>query len=217
MPEEYQIGRSAGRCSACGRQFARGEDYFSALEEAPPPPAAAPKAKPAAAPPPAPSAGGSGGAGEAAPPEPPPSTLPYRRLDFCPGCWKPEAAEAYFSFWKTSVPDVDPDEAKPLARRIDADTVYGLFRQLEGQAEPERQRFRFILALILMRKKRLRFIAVASGPQGEHLVLEDRGESVTHKVRDPGLAEEEIDSLKGAVDRLLRGEGAAEAGDPPRS
>jgi hypothetical protein len=198
MPEEYQIGRSAGRCSACGRQFARGEDYFSALEEAPPPPAAAP--------PPAPSAGGSGGAGEAAPPEPPPSTLPYRRLDFCPGCWKPEAAEAYFSFWRTSVPDVDPDEAKPLARRIDADTVYEMFRRLEGQAEPERQRFRFILALILMRAKRLRFAGVAKGPQGDHLVLEDRAENITHKVRDPGLADSEIDSLRGEVGRLLRGE-----------
>lgn len=203
MPEEYHIGRSAGRCSACGRGFERGRDYFSALEEIPLPPAADPEAR----------IGEKGGAGGAPAPDPRPSKLPYRRVDFCASCWKPEMGGSYFSFWKTSLPDADPEQAKPLARRIDADTVYELFRRLEGQAEPERQRFRFILALILMRAKRLRFTGVAKGPQGEHLVLEDRAENITHMVRDPGLAESEIDSLRGEVDRLLRG-GGVEDGEP---
>lgn len=200
MPEEYQISRPAGRCTACSRDFARGEEHYSALVAEPPPPAkhSGPEAPPA--PPPA-------AAGET-PSEPGHASLPYRRMDFCAACWKPEAAGGFFSFWKTAVPDEDPDKDKPLARRIDTETVYEMFRRLEGQPDPEKQKFRFILALILMRKKRLRFSGVAKGPQGEHLVLEDRAENVAHKVLDPGLAEEEIDSLKGAVDRLLRG------GDP---
>ena len=196
MPEEYQISRRAGRCTACSRDFARGEEHYSALVAEPPPPVKQSGDEK----PPAP-------AGEA-PGPPGHASMPYRRLDFCAACWKPEAADGFFSFWKTAVPDEDPDKDKPLARRIDTETVYEMFRRLEGQPDPEKQKFRFILALILMRKKRLRFTGVASGAQGEHLVLEDRTEGVTHKVLDPGLAEEEIDSLKGAVDRLLRG------GDP---
>lgn len=211
MPEEYQFSRRTGRCAECGRELRRGEEHYSALVAEPLVVPMKPAAGPAAA---------AQSAGTAAPEPPAPAQaarLPWKRLDLCAGCWQPERAGEFFSWWKTAVPDEDPDRDKPLARRIDAETVYELFRRLEGQPEPEKQKFRFILALILMRKKRLRFIAVASGPQGEHLVLEDRGESVTHKVRDPGLAEEEIDSMKSAVDRLLRGEGAAGAGTLPRS
>ena len=190
MPEEYEISKRSDRCAACGRGLRRGEEHFSALVAEPAP---AREARPA----------GEATAG------PQPARLPYRRTDFCAGCWRPEMAAEYFSFWKTAVPDEDPDQDKPLARRIDTETVYELFRRLEAQPEPAKQKFRFILALILMRKKRLRFSGVAKGPSGEHLVLEDRDEGVAHKVLDPGLAEEEIDSLRGEVDRLLRG--AAEA------
>jgi len=204
VPEEYQISRRAGSCSACGRDFARGEEHYSALvAEPPPPPKKRRGEEPAAAAPAAPA--GEVQPAAAAAVAPAASALPYRRIDFCPTCWKPDMAAGFFSSWKTAVPEEDPGREKPLARRIDAETVYELFRRLEGQPEIEKQKFRFILALILMRKKRLRFTGVASGPHGDHLVLEDRAESLTHKVFDPGLADEEIDSLKSAVDRLLRG------------
>jgi len=212
LPQEYEIGRHSDRCIACGRELRRGEEFFSALAAGAPASAPGKVSDTFSAPAPA---------GEAAPPpvgapaQPEPARLPYRRMDFCAGCWRPEMAAEYFSFWKTAVPDEDPDRDKPLARRIDTETVYDLFRRLEAQPEPEKRKFRFILALILMRKKRLRFTGVAKGPSGEHLVLEDRSEGVTHKVLDPGLAEEEIDSLRGEVDRLLRGgAGAAAEADP---
>jgi hypothetical protein len=230
VPEEYAFNRRAGCCAACNRGFQRGEEHFSALRPEPPPPppppAASRRKSAAAAAATAAAAASAGGAPDQAPGAgapaagveadgPKPSKLPWRRVDFCAGCWKPEQSGDYFSFWKTTVPDEDPDKDKPLARRIDAETVYEMFRRLEGQPDPEKQKFRFILALILMRRKRLRFSGVASGPQGEHLVLEDRAENVTHKVLDPGLADEEIDSLKGAVDRLLRGSAPGPGeGDP---
>ena len=225
MPEEYQFSRRAPRCASCSREFARGEEHHSALI-AEPPPAPSKKRRAEAKPPaaePAASAEPSGADADAkaggptqpaaavADSAPKGSSLPWRRLDFCNVCWKPEETANYFSFWKTAVPEEEATREKPLAKRIDAETVYEMFRRLEGQPELEKQKFRFILALILMRKKRLRFASVASTPQGEHLVLEDKAEGVTHKVRDPGLADEEIDSLKSAVDDLLRG--AESSGD----
>lgn len=194
MPEEYRIGKRASGCAGCNREFRRGEEHYSVLAQEPPAGGAA--------------AEGGGPAPEAPAPgaEPPAAAaLPYRRLDFCLACWRPEKAAEYFSCWKTAVPDEPADADAPLARRIDAETVYEIFRRLEGQTDPDKLRFRFILGLILMRRKRLRFAGVAAGAHGEHLVLEDRGENVVHKVLDPGLAEEEIDSLRGEVDRLLRG------------
>jgi hypothetical protein len=199
LPAEYSIGKSAACCAGCNREFQRGEEHYSVLAVEPAPAAGASAEQPAPTPP-VPE-GAEAGATSAPPPG---GRLPYRRLDFCQSCWRPEKAAEYFSFWKTAVPDEDPDADKPLHARIDAETVYEIFRRLEGQNDPQKQKFRFILGLILMRRKRLRFTGVASGPHGEHLVLEDRGESITHKVLDPGLNEDEIDSLRGEVDRLLR-------------
>jgi hypothetical protein len=134
-------------------------------------------------------------------------------VDICAACWDESRAADFFSCWKSRVSEEDEAEAKkrPLARSIDSETIYDLFRRLEGHADPGQQKFRFILALMLMRRKRLRFTSVVDSPHGEHLVLDDKDEGVSHKVLDPGLSEDEIDNLRGQIDRLLGGGGEAEA------
>lgn len=232
MPGDYQFEKRAPACSKCGKQFEVGEEYHSALmmEEVQVSldPAEAEVETP----------GGDGAtettsdeekAGEApesndsaGPPGLPSEnavhvsmegSLPFARADFCEGCWDAEGTGEYFSFWKAEVADEEEDR-RPLAKRIDAETIFDMFRRLEGHADPAQQKFRFILALMLMRKKRLKFTGVVDSPHGEHLVLDDRDEGVTHKVLDPGLAEEEIDSLRGQIDRLLGG-AEPELPDPP--
>ncbi len=204
MPGDYQFGKRGPVCSGCGKEFAAGEEYHSALTieaieavEIPPVPEAA-EASP-------PGDGAAPAEGKA-----PEGGLPFRRVDLCAGCWNAEAAGGYFSFWKSEVPDGEERE-KPLAKRIDTETTYDMFRRLEGHADPAQQKFRFILALMLMRKKRLKFSGVVDSPHGEHLVLEDKDEGVTHKVLDPGLAEEEVDSLRSQIDQLLGGTGEPES------
>jgi hypothetical protein len=215
LPGEYQFEKRSPRCSACGREFAVGEEYHSSLTlevvegaGAAEDPGTAAEGAPDSAPPEAEPA-----SAETGPASPDcrlrESGLPFSRQDFCDSCWDAERAGEYFSCWRASVPDRDQED-RPLAKRIDAQTIYDMFRRLEGHAEPAQQKFRFILALMLMRKKRLKFTGVVDSPHGEHLVLEDRDEGVTHKVLDPGLAEEEIDSLRGQIDRLL---GAGEDSD----
>lgn len=205
MSEEYRFGRRGGACAACGAELAPGTEHYSALLLEGFPAGAAPGADQPAA-------------DRPAEPAPPAGGLPLRRLDLCARCWRPDQAGSYFSFWKTTVPEADPD-SQPLARRIDTQGVYEVFRRLEGQQDELKQRFRFILALILMRRKRLRFSGVVSASRGEYLVLEDRDEDVAHKVLDPGLGEEEIDSLRGEVDKLLGAmagqDGPPEAQDAP--
>lgn len=211
MPGDYHFSKRATACSACGHEFAVGEEYHSALrlaEAAPAPLGPEPEGEEAP-----PEAGVETPAEEPAPP-PEAGALPFTRDDLCAGCWDGEKAGEFFSSWKSCVPDETEDQ-RPLARRIDAETIYDMFRRLEGQADPARQKFRFILALMLMRKKRLRFTGVADSPRGEHLVLEDRDEGITHKVLDPGLGEEEVDSLRGQIDRLLGGAGVEDEEPAP--
>ncbi len=210
MPGDYHFGKRAGACSACGHEFAVGEEYHSALRldaAAPPPPEPQPEeaAEPAET--------DAGTPAEDATPPVDVGGLPFSRVDLCASCWDAEKAGEFFSSWKSLVPD-ESEDRRPLARQIDAETIYDMFRRLEGQADPAQQRFRFILALMLMRKKRLRFTGVADSPRGEHLVLDDRHEGITHKVLDPGLGEEEVDAMRGQIDRLLGG-GADIEEEPP--
>ncbi len=232
MPVDYHFEKRSPKCSDCGKEFAVGEEYHSALvveelevaldpeaieEQMEQEESAAEAQDGAPAAEPIPESGEekkdeSTAEGKSAPAAAARSTeggLPFRRIDLCATCWNPEGPTEYFSFWKAVVPD-EEEELKPLAKRIDAEAIYDMFRRLEGHADPGQQKFRFILALMLMRKKRLKFTGVVDSPHGEHLVLDDKDEGVTHKVLDPGLAEEEVDSLRSQIDRLLGGTGEPE-------
>ncbi len=122
----------------------------------------------------------------------------FQRHDFCLGCWSPDPA-AYFSFWKTRVPE--PPPARPRGPRlVDPARLMELFEHLADADDPPARRFRYVLALVLMRKKRLRLVEgrrLRGG--GEQLTLREVGTGRRHVVLCPTLSEEEIRSV---TDRL---------------
>src|SRR5215831_9812478 len=74
------------------------------------------------------------------------------RKDFCQEAWQGPPAGA-FSFWTGRVQAAN-DRTKP---RFDDDLLEDCFQRLEGQTEPARVNFRYVVALLLMRRRRLRF------------------------------------------------------------
>ena len=118
------------------------------------------------------------------------------RRDFCPACWRPDT-QTFFSFWKTSVPAPEPPRGPQL---IDFARLLRLFERLEESADEENRRFRYVLALVLMRKRRLRLISLRRlGGRAEILTLREVGGDRQHTVQNPGLSDEEI---QGVADRL---------------
>ncbi|NBB82736.1 MAG: hypothetical protein GVY28_04955 [Alphaproteobacteria bacterium] len=89
------------------------------------------------------------------------------RLDYSPEAWEGgERPSQCFGFWKTTVP-------QPQARRkpfVDDQVLMNLLGRLEEADEPQRLAFRFVLMLILMRKKLLRYDRTERQP------LDDGGE-----------------------------------------
>ncbi|HUU91049.1 MAG TPA: hypothetical protein VM238_07550 [Phycisphaerae bacterium] len=123
----------------------------------------------------------------------------FARHDFCPDCWKPGAAE-YFSFWKTRVPE--PEQPRRRGPQlVDLSRLMELFEHL-GDAEEERAlRFRYVLTLVLMRKRRLRVLSSRrlAGGRGEELTLREPGTDRRHLVRAPSISDDEIRAVS---DRL---------------
>ena len=78
-----------------------------------------------------------------------------RRLDYAESAWddgaRPQPPMAIFGFWRNTVPQPGgtPD---PL---LGTDDLLDLFEQLEDAESPERLAFRYVLALMLIRKRRL--------------------------------------------------------------
>ena len=84
----------------------------------------------------------------------PNDTLGMKRVDVSTEAWQQGfRPSGLFSFWKTTVPD--PEQKKKLF--VDDAVLLNLLRRLEDTDEPQRLAFRHVVALILMRKKLLRY------------------------------------------------------------
>ena len=122
----------------------------------------------------------------------------FARLDFCTGCWKGDTPEM-FSFWQTRLP------AKEEKRRllVDDDVLVDFFLKLEGATDELKVNFRYILGLVLMRKKILKFADVKRGESGEFLVMAFPREKTTFEVFNPQLSEDNIARLTEEVGKIL--------------
>jgi hypothetical protein len=127
----------------------------------------------------------------------------FERKDYCPACWqatsdRPQA----FSFWKTHVP-TRQEKRKLLVAN---DILLDFFLRLSGDHgdQPDHKtKFRYILALVLMRKRTLRFVDIVRENGSEYMVLRYPREDREFKVLDPGLTEEEADTVKDDLSQVL--------------
>jgi hypothetical protein len=127
----------------------------------------------------------------------------FARCDFCPDCWDPADGD-YFSFWKTRVPEPPPDRSGG-PRLVDLGRLMQLFEHLADADQDHAQRFRYVLALVLMRKKRLRLLEQRrlAGGRGEELTLREPGTGRRHVVTCRSLSEDEICSVTERLGEVL--------------
>ncbi|QNN23708.1 hypothetical protein HED60_15990 [Planctomycetales bacterium ZRK34] len=77
-----------------------------------------------------------------------------KRLDICQQAWdEGKRPDDLFSYWKATVPQ--PQEKKKLF--VDDAVLMNLLERLADADQPQRIAFRFVLTLIMMRKKLLRY------------------------------------------------------------
>ncbi len=131
----YEIDRPTGYCAVTGVELAPGDIYMALLIESddPPPPAEKKQAarRTSAA-----------------------AVLGLKRIDVCWEAWqKGPRPEGIFGYWKATV--AQPNQKRRLF--VDDHVLLNLFRRLADDDDPQRIAFRFVLGLILMRKKLLRY------------------------------------------------------------
>lgn len=195
----YDIERPTGQCAFTGKALEPGEAYVATLVEVEPSPEDG-AAEPSAA-----------------------GQLGFKRIDVALSAWEEgRRPENLFSHWRATAPQ--PNEKKKLF--VDNEVLLQLFRRLGEDERDDRLAFRFVLGLILMRKKMLRYDGTtqksADGPDGQpveqdHWLMtpkldvskgplgkwDDEG---TMLVLDPHLDEDRIQQVTEQLGEILEAE-----------
>jgi hypothetical protein len=122
----------------------------------------------------------------------------FLRKDFAADSWK-EPPPGSIAWWSGRIPE-SGKVAKPT---INDSLLVDCFEHLSATGDPARQNFRYVVALLLMRRKRYKFEDAKKQEGRETLILRDIKSGVIHEVLDPQLSDEEMDTVRDEVFRVL--------------
>lgn len=131
------------------------------------------------------------------------------RLDYSIEAWdggaRPMPPLKLFGFWRGEMPE--PNSKRPLF--VDDDSLVDLFEQLADEDDERKVVFRFILGLILVRRKLMRLERSVKGKMLLRWTKAGGGggggdESV--EVTDPGMTEEAISQVAGQIGAIMFGD-----------
>ena len=100
-----------------------------------------------------------------------------------------------------------PEGGKKPDIVIDETVLIDLFERLAEDDRPQRVAFRYILALVLLRKRTLQLIGREDEDDGEIWLLRFKGtDGEPIRVKNPGIAEKEIHHLSDQLGEILQGD-----------
>jgi hypothetical protein len=125
----------------------------------------------------------------------------YVRRDVSLDAWEQEVAErAPFSFWKSTYVQPVIEEKPEIAPKENAQQ---LLQRLIEDDDPKTENARFILAIMLERKRLLTPTDVKESEHGKMLFYENKKTGEVFVVRDPELRLDEIEKVQDEVAMLL--------------
>lgn len=122
----------------------------------------------------------------------------FLRKDFSQEVWQGPPGEA-FSFWTGKVPPPE-DSRKP---RFDDELLEECFHRLESQLEPAKINFRYVVALLLVRRKRFKFEQTLQEAGLEYLVVRCGRTGQRYQVINPRLSDDEMGQVQEEVFKVL--------------
>jgi hypothetical protein len=127
-----------------------------------------------------------------------------RRDDYSEEAWTGPPEDAFCCF-KTRKPEDEPDKKKKRLL-VDDDVLVDFFLGLKDEQERTRLQFRFVLALILMRKRLVKYEDTREEDDNEVWKMRLMRDRSLHSVVNPRLTEEEIQEVSRQLTAVLHGD-----------
>lgn len=123
----------------------------------------------------------------------------FVRTDYAAEQW-PGPPDKAIAYWSGRVPPTDRPQ-KPV---INDDLLMDCFLRMADALEPNQIRFRYVVTLLLMRRKRMKFEDTKRDEIGQDvLVVRDAKTGDRFEIQDPRLSEEETVAVQNEVFQLL--------------
>ncbi len=126
----------------------------------------------------------------------------FARLDISMGCWDKVDRTGLLAFWKTSVPS--PEAKKKVF--VDDAVLCELFERLKDTTEPAKLNFRFVLGLILMRKRMLVYESSREEDGRDLWTVRLRGKDLMMDLLNPRLDEQQVAEVSQQLGEILNEE-----------
>ena len=121
------------------------------------------------------------------------------RKDYSVDTWQGPPVGA-FSFWKFQIRE---KASSKETQKLDESQLQDWFERLEGQEEAKQQNIRYLLGLMLLRKKKLKLLKTEDLGDMEKVVLRCPKTGVDHEVLHPKISESQAFQLQDEVNSLL--------------
>lgn len=125
----------------------------------------------------------------------------FERRDYSAGYWDQHHPQV-FSYWKTRVPE--PNQKKSLF--VDNDVLVNFFERLADETEPVKINFRFVLTLILMRKRLVKYLDSKQEEGQEIWNVQLMRDKNNYPVINPQLDDAQIEEVSKQLNAILQGE-----------
>jgi len=129
------------------------------------------------------------------------------RIDVLPEQWGNVKHEDLLAHWTAVMPAAGE---KPKRLLVDDEVLLSVFGRLSGTQEPSKLAFRFVLGLILMRKRLLVYEgAKKNGAGADVWVVRLRGTEDVMDLVDPRLSSQQVSELAGQLTEIVASEDVA--------
>ncbi len=130
----------------------------------------------------------------------------FERVDVSLECWEKQDRQNILAFWKTTMPQ--PEAKKKLF--VDDEVLCNLFERLAETTEAAKLNFRFVLGLILMRKRLLIYETTrkddSAGSVREVWIVKLKGRDTQLEMLNPHLTEEQVQDVSKQLGEILNEE-----------
>lgn len=125
----------------------------------------------------------------------------FERRDFCGACFQEAPKRGTpFSWWSAVVPE--PEKRKAV---FDLGVAKEFLQRLLREADPAQDSLRYLLALMLLRKKCVVLVGQNESPAGEVMVIRvPPDEETVHELRVVELDQAETERLRDELGRLFQ-------------